>query len=130
MRDWFRELRSFFRKGDMVLLTICLITSAYGCLVIASATNASKFGSSTRYIIIQVAATLLGLLAYAAMSSIDLDFLSEHRTALAVLNVGMLLLLIPFGTDAGTGNRSWLDFPFLPVKVTMPSVCRKLLFSR
>ena len=124
MRDWFRELRSFFRKGDMVLLTICLITSAYGCLVIASATNASKFGSSTRYIVIQVAATLLGLLAYAAMSSIDLDFLSEHRTALAVLNVGMLLLLIPFGTDAGTGNRSWLDFPFLPVNIQPAEICK------
>jgi len=124
MRDWFRELRSFFRKGDMVLLTICLITSAYGCLVIASATNASKFGSSTRYIVIQVAATLLGLLAYAAMSSIDLDFLSEHRTALTVLNVGMLLLLIPFGTDAGTGNRSWLDFPFLPVNIQPAEICK------
>ena len=124
MRDWFRELRSFFRKGDMVLLTICLITSAYGCLVIASATNASKFGSSTRYIIIQIAATLLGLLAYAIMSSIDLDFLSEHRGVLAVMNVGMLLLLIPFGTDAGTDNRSWLDFPFLPFNIQPAEICK------
>ena len=124
MRDWFRELRSFFRKGDMVLLTLCLITSAYSSLIIASATNASKFGSSTRYIVIHVVATLIGLLAYAIMSSINLDFLAEHRAVLAVLNVGMLLLLIPFGTDAGTENRSWLDFPFLPVNIQPAEICK------
>lgn len=124
MRDWFQELKSFFRKGDMVLLALCLITSAYSSLIIASATNASKFGSSTRYIVIHVAATLIGLLAYAIMSSINLDFLSEHRAVLAVLNVGMLLLLIPFGTDAGTENRSWLDFPFLPVNIQPAEICK------
>jgi len=124
MRDWFQELRNFFRKGDMVLLSLCLIASAYSSLVIASATNASKFGSSTRYIVIHVAATLLGLLAYAIISSIDLDFLSEHRMVLAAMNVGMLLLLIPFGTDAGTGNRSWLDFPFLPVNIQPAEICK------
>lgn len=124
MRDWFRELRDFFRKGDMILLTLCLITSTYSSLIIASATNASKFGNSTRYIIIHVAATLLGLLAYAVMSSVNLDFLSEHRMVLTIANVGMLLLLIPFGTDAGTGNRSWLDFPFLPVNIQPAEICK------
>ena len=124
MRDWLRELKNFFRKGDMILLSLCLITSAYSSLIIASATNASKFGGSTRYIIIHIAATMLGLLAYAVMSSINLDFLSEHRAVLAVMNVGMLLLLIPFGTDAGTGNRSWLDFPFLPVNIQPAEICK------
>ena len=60
MRDFGRELKSFFRKGDMVLLILCLATSAFGCLIISSVTNAPKFGSSTRYIMIQIAATLLG----------------------------------------------------------------------
>ena len=124
MREWFQEMRNFFRKGDMVLLSLCLITSAYSTLVIASATNASKFGSSTRYIVIHVVAILLGLLAYAIMSSVNLDFLSEHRGVLAAMNVGMLLLLIPFGTDAGTENRSWLDFPFLPVNIQPAEICK------
>ena len=124
MRDWFQEFKSFFRKGDMVLLFLCLITSAFGTLIIASATNASKFGSSTRYIIIQLVATLLGVLMYAVMSSINLEFLSEHRVSLAGFNVFLLLLLIPFGTDAGTENRSWLDFPFLPVNIQPAEICK------
>ena len=36
----------------------------------------------------------------------------------------LLLLLIPFGTDAGTENRSWLDFPFLPVNIQPAEICK------
>lgn len=126
MRDFFRELKSFFRKGDMILLILCLATSAFGCLVISSVTNAEKFGGSMRYIIIQIGATVLGVALYAIMSSIDMEFFSEHRRALVVINVFMLLLLIPFGTDNNTGNRSWLDFPFLPVYIQPAEICKIL----
>ena len=124
MFDFLRELKNFFRKGDMVLLVLCLTTSAFGCIVLASVTNAAKFGGSARYIIIQLAATALGVLLYAIMSSIDAEFFNEHRSWFTVLNVFMLLLLIPFGTDAGTGNKSWLDFPFLPVNIQPAEICK------
>lgn len=125
LRDYLQELRKFFKKGDMVLLILCLATSAFGCLVIASVTNAAKFGGSTRYIIIQIAATLLGLLCYALMSSVDADFFSEHRTALVIFNVGLLLLLMtPFGTDNKTGNRSWLDIPLIPFNIQPAEICK------
>ena len=126
MRDFFRELKSFFRKGDMVLLILCLATSAFGCLIIASVTNAPKFGSSTRYIIIQIAATLLGVFLFAIMSSIDADTFSEHRLLLTGLCLGILAMLIPFGTDNNTGNRSWLDFPFLPFMIQPAEICKIL----
>lgn len=124
MRDFFRELWRFFRKGDMVLLVLCLTTSAFGCIVLSSATNAEKFGDSSRYLVIQIGATILGILCYAVMSSIDADFFSEHRLALSVFNIGLLLLLIPFGTDNNTGNRSWLDFPFLPFYIQPAEICK------
>ena len=126
MRNFLQELKSFFRKGDMVLLALCLATSAFGCLILASATNAPKFGSSTRYIIIQIGATLIGFLLFWLFSSIDTDFLSEHRVALSVFNVGLLLLLIPFGTDNNTGNRSWLHFAFLPFNIQPAEFCKIL----
>ena len=51
MREFIQEIKSFFRKGDIVLLMMCLATSAFGCLVVASATNAAKFGGSSRYML-------------------------------------------------------------------------------
>ena len=124
MRDFFQELKNFFRKGDMVLLILCLATSAFGCLVISSATNAEKFGGSTRYIFIQIAATLLGVFLFMITSSIDADFFSEHRLWLVFANIFLLILLIPFGTDNNTGNRSWLDLPFLPFYVQPAEICK------
>ena len=125
MRQFFQELRDFPKKGDMILLLLCLITSAFGCVAIASATSAEKFGDSNlKYIIIQLAATLLGVIAYALVSSIDIDAMSERRSWLVAFNVCLLLLLIPFGTDNNTGNRSWLDIPGVPVMIQPAEICK------
>lgn len=120
MRNFLQELRAFFRKGDMVLLTLCLVTTAFGYLVIASATNAM---GSERFLIIQILGTVLGIACYAVISSVDLDTFAEHRAALTLFNVFLLLLLIPFGTTV-SGNRSWLDFPFLPFNIQPAEICK------
>ena len=106
MRRFFEELKDFSKKGDWVLLILCLITSGFGGICVASATNAAKFGSNTKYILIQLVATMLGVLMFAIVSSIDVDFMSEHRGLLVAFNIFMLLLLIPFGDDHSTGNKS------------------------
>ena len=125
MRQFFQELRDFPKKGDMILLLLCLITSAFGCVAIASATSAEKFGDSNlKYIVIQLAATLLGVIAYALVSSIDIDAMSERRSWLVAFNCVLLLLLIPFGTDNNTGNRSWLDIPGVPVMIQPAEICK------
>ena len=124
MRHFLDELKKFTKKGDMVLLVICLITSAFGLIAIASATNAPKFDGNLRYIIIQAAATLLGVMMYVIVSSIDIDFMSEQRNLLVAFNVLLLLMLIPFGTDNNTGNRSWLDIPGVPVMIQPAEICK------
>lgn len=124
MREFWQEIKSFFRKGDMVLLILCLATSAFGCLVVASATNATKFGGSTRYIFIQLVATGMGFLMYMLMSSIDTDIFSERRTLLTIVNLSLLLLLIPFGTDNNTGNKSWIPIPIININIQPAEICK------
>ena len=121
MGDFGRELKSFFRKGDMILLILCLSISTFGCLMIASTNNYRDF---TRYVIIQIVATGLGVAAYAFMSSNDLEFFSEPRLAHGIFSLGLLLMLIPFGTDLGSGNRSWLDLPLIPVNIQPAEICK------
>ena len=125
MRKFFEELKDFTKKCDWVLLILCLITSGFGTVVIASATNAEKFGTNNiKYIIIQLAATAIGIMAFAIISSIDVEYISEYRGLLVALNVMLLLMLIPFGTDNNTGNRSWLDIPLMPVMIQPAEICK------
>ena len=121
MNQYLRNLRETMRKGDVVLLLLCLVTTAFGCLVIASATNTM---GSVRYVLIQIVAAFLGVFLYLIMSTIDAEFFSEHRMHLVIFNTVLLLLLIPFGTDMGSGNRSWLDFPLLPVNIQPAEICK------
>ncbi len=117
MRQFFDELKDFFKKGDMVLLTLCLITAGTGLVIITSATNAAKFGGNFRYIAIQLVAILLGVFMFAVVSSIDMDFLQEHRNLMVAFNTCLLLMLIsPLGTDNDTGNRSWIDLGVILVQ--------------
>ena len=108
----------------MVLLLLCMIVACFGLVCITSATSAEKFGGNIRYIAFQSLAIGLGVVTYAVVSSIDLDLMSEYRGAMVASNVFLLLMLIPFGTDNNTGNRSWLDFPFLPINIQPAEICK------
>ena len=121
MRRYLFELKNFFRKGDLVLLFLCLITSTFGCIIISSATNAVGF---SRFLTVQIVAILLGVIFFIMTSSLDVDFLSEHRSVLVGFSAFLLLLLIPFGTGDNLGNRSWLDIPLIPVDIQPAEICK------
>lgn len=121
MERYLQQFRESVRKGDMVLLLLCLGTTAFGLLMIASTTN---YMHTPRMIIVQAAAAMIGVLLFFLVSSIDLEFISEHRIALTAFSCFLLLLLIPFGTDNGSGNRSWLDIPLVPVDIQPAEICK------
>ena len=120
MRKFFREFLDFFRKGDMILLSLCLLTTVAGLFIVASATNHM---GSTRFVIIQLVAALGGVFLYAVISSIDLDAIMEYRLFLVIFNVLFLLMLIPFGQAHG-GNRSWLNIPGLPFEIQVAEILK------
>ena len=124
MRRFLQELKDFPKKCDWVLLLLCLVTAAFGLVAIASATSAPKFEGNARYVIIQMAAIMLGVGAFSVMSSIEIEFMSENRNWLVVFNCFLLLMLLPFGTDNNTGNRSWLDIPGVPVMIQPAEICK------
>ena len=122
LRRLFHNQIEAFRKGDLILLLLCLIATAFGCLMIASTTAASTTGAA-RYLTIQVIASLAGIVVYVFISSFDTEYFSERRLWLTLANLALLALLIPFG-ETVNGNRSWLDFPFLPVNIQPAEICK------
>ena len=115
--------RNFFRKADLFLLFLCLVTTIFGWFVIASATHVGGDGSS-RNLIMQVISTFIGIGCYMLLSSVDTDFFSEHRRFLIFACFAMILLLVPFGTDNGTGNKSWIPIPFIKIYVQPAELCK------
>ena len=89
------EVLNFLKKGDLVLLFLCLLTSAYGCLIVASTTH---HNGTLRYVVIQAIAVMLGVVMYVLVSAISADFIAEHRNLLVVF-----LLLYSFFT----GDSLW-----------------------
>ena len=124
MRHYIEELKDFRKKGDTFLLVLCLIVAGFGVVFITSATSAAKFEGNFRYIALQLLAIFIGVVAYVLISSVDLDVLSEHRGALVAFNCILLLMLIPFGDDMGSGNRSWLRLPGLPFNIQPAEICK------
>lgn len=120
MKQYLRRFAAIVRKGDWVLLLLCLITTAFGCLVVASATN---YLHTFRYIGMQIAGALIGIVFYALVSAVDADFWLSHRTSLVIFNVIFLALLIPFGEEIG-GNRSWVKFPGVPFNIQVAEICK------
>lgn len=120
MKRYLRQLRAAILKGDWVLLLLCAITSIFGILVVASATN---YLDSYRYITMQIVGTALGILLYALISSVDAEFWMEHRRVLMIFNILILSLLIPFGEEIG-GNTSWVRIPGLPFNIQVAEICK------
>ena len=73
-------VQDFLRKSDMVLLALCLISTAFGILLIASATNYRGSAFQLRRVTLQTVGTLLGIGAYFVFSNIDCCN-SERTTA-------------------------------------------------
>ena len=102
----FRDfLSDVVRQSDMVLLSLCTVSTLYGMVLIASATH---FRNTFKYVAIQGFGLLLGVLLYFLLSSIDVSEVGKKWKWLLAFNLGFILLLrTPFGLTRN-GNRAWL----------------------
>lgn len=119
------QVRSLLKKVDLVLLALCLAATCYGLLLIASATHAS---GSTRKVVVQAAAMVIGILLYFIFSVIDIEYYFEKWWLFFAFDVILILLLkTPLGRGEEVGNVSWL-YIGLPVMI-QPSEIVKLPFT-
>jgi len=118
--------RTFFKKGDMILLVLCIIASTAGLVLIYSATRYNTQYSS--FVYKQAVFIVLGIIAYVVMTFIDIELIIEKSWKFLLgASVFLLLLLIPFGVEGDTGNRSWAYLPGLPVGI-QPAEVVKIMF--
>lgn len=123
MRDFFNNLRVFIKKLDTWLLALSIIASAFGIVLISSATKSFNSGN---FIKIQFFAMLIGVVLYVLISLIDLDSVSSAWKILFALNIVLIGSLLIFGTGGeSTGNRAWIRFGPIGIQ---PGEFGKILF--
>ena len=108
-------IKEFFKRADILLLIVCVISSVFGIIAISSAT--ASIGSG-KYIIVQTFSLFLGLVAFFIFTIIDPDVIAKQWLPLSILSAILILGLIPFGHDDGTGNRAWYRFLGIGVQPT------------
>ena len=103
-------LREFWKKGDTLLLALCLIANLLGLALVYSATRYDPALHS--YAVKQGIFLCLGVVIYVVVTFIDIEFLLEKWwKVFLILGLAAILLLLPFGRDDGTGNKSWVFLP-------------------
>lgn len=112
---------AFLRRTDLLLLALCLLASAFGVVVIASATN---YYGSMHYVLVQIVAILLGVILYILLSQLDVDILADRSELLFIFNLLFIGMLLVWGIEGNTGNRSWLSFSFLPFNIQPAEICK------
>lgn len=127
MTTLFSPIREFFKKGDLLLLFLCLLASGYGLALIYSAT---QYTGKIRFIIVQGIAILLGVIVYMLLTMVDFElFVSKNWKLLLAFNVlFILLLLTPLGEDYNSGNLNWLVIPHFPMDI-QPNEIVKIPFT-
>ena len=120
MRKLWNGLKEFYRHGDLLLLLFCVIASLFGLLIIASTT---RFSGSSRFLVVQGAALILGVMLYIAVSLLDIEIVAEHWLLLWLFNTLFMLLLLRWGIEVN-GNRAWLHLPMVPVNIQPAELCK------
>ena len=115
-------MKQFFQRADIFLLVMSVICASYGLVLVSRAT--ASMGSS-KFIIVQAFSLFLGLIAFVVLTVLDADILGEQWKWLCVINVALLVALVIFGQDDGTGNKSWIRFAGIGIQ---PSEVIKVLY--
>ena len=111
------------KKADMVLLGLCLVCTAFGVVLIASATGYLGLAEQVKRVLIQSAGAVMGVAAYFIFSNVDMEHFAEKWWLFLIFDIGFIALLrTPLGREA-YGNRSWI-YVGLPMMVQPAEIVR------
>jgi rod shape determining protein RodA len=123
-------VKEFFQRGDIFLLVICIICSIYGICIINVAVRGMVAGgwdmsAPSKYLAVQIASMILGIGAFIFFTFVDVDLIAHQWKMLMIVDLGLLIALVLFGADDGTGNKSWIRFAGIGVQ---PSEIIKVIY--
>ncbi len=117
----FSAVGHYLKHTDLYLLLLACTCSCYGLVLIHSATLSAD---TNRYLYVQTAALVIGLLFFVCISLFDFETVTPLWPWILGANIIFQCLLIPFGKNVG-GNSSWIALGPITIQ---PAELGKLLF--
>ena len=112
MRLFFKTIKNFIRETDKILLLLCTITSAFGCVSVLSATlwSASEGSKITRDFIVMTFAVCVGLIIALIISLIDYEFIIKMAPFIGLFCIGIMVITLLFGVGPAErpDAKTWL----------------------
>ena len=123
-------IKDFFQRADIFLLCICIISSVFGIVMIEKAVTGMYEGGGnisqpSKYMAVQIGSTILGIIAFVLFTYVDVDMMGRQWKALMAIDLALLIALLLFGADDGTGNKSWIRFAGIGIQ---PSEVIKVIY--
>lgn len=99
MKKFFETVKNFIKETDKILLLLCSVTSAFGCLCVLSATRwtLDEGEMFTRDFIVMAAAVCAGIVIALIISLIDYEFIMRLWPLIAIFCVGIMIITLVFG---------------------------------
>ncbi len=114
MKQAFKELKNFIKETDKVLLGLCLLASAFGCISVMSATKwtVANGGMFSRDCIVMIAAVCAGVIIAMIISIIDYEFIMKMAPLIGLVCIGLMLLLFAIGVGPleRPDAKTWIKF--------------------
>lgn len=105
------HIKTFFKETDKILLFLCMLVSAFGVLMVTSATRSSSsenlLSRDARVMLLAVAA---GIVIALIISAIDYNFIVRLWPVIAFVCIVLMVLLFFIGTgpDSRSDVKTWL----------------------
>ena len=108
MRLFFRPILRFLSEADVLLLVLCLLSSIYGIILVASSTAALPPGN---YVNVQIGAVVIGVALFVLLTYVDIDIIADKSGLLFVVSLFFISTLFIWGYGDEIGTRvAWLRF--------------------
>ena len=123
-------IKEFFQRADIFLLVMCILCSIFGITMIEKAVTGMYEGGwnmsvPAKYLAVQIGSMILGIIAFVLFTVIDVDLVARQWKLLMLVDLVLLVALVLFGEDDGTGNSAWIRFAGIGVQ---PSEIIKVIY--
>ena len=129
MSVWANDVKKHLATIDWVLVITVLLSTAYGFILIISATNVKGGSAQFRILVVQIAAAVIGIVCMFILSKSDYNHIGKYWKYLYAFGVVILIITFVFGKGDETGNRAWIRVPVGGITVGIqPSEIVKITF--